>query len=239
MVGLISTDGESPEHVHEPRIIIKRNGVVEREFHTFAEINGDIVLEVFPEGKPLSRYTPQSPGDPCRPFSMLIDVENALHPQEKLNVDPRLCRARLYFKNGELFSTRTFTNARFVDTKTGMFCENAPKDLAADAGLNVEIPKDGYARLHFLNETEDFIFQSGSDYEVEVINQAEAVTGDHLHYLYNIVNPKPEQMWYITTAERLGLPVPASPGGGFCPIIWFANAIWEWPMGMDVDLEVS
>jgi hypothetical protein len=238
MVGLISTDGEAPEHVHQPRITIKRNGVVEREYHTFAEINGDIVLEVFPEGKPLSRYTPQSLSDPCRPFSMLIDVENDLHPQEKLNVDPQLCPARLYFKNGELFSSRTFTDARFVDTKTGKFCENGPTELAADAGLHVEIPRDGYARLHFFNETEDFIFRSGSDYEVEVINQAEAITGDHFLYLYNIVDPKPEQMWYIAAAERLGLPVPGT-GGGLCPIVWFAEANWEWPMVEGEDSEVS
>src|SRR5215470_18232944 len=75
MVGLISTDGEAPEHIHQPHIIIKRNGVVEREYHTFAEINGDICLEVFPEGKPLSHLTQGSPGDPRRPFNMLVDIE--------------------------------------------------------------------------------------------------------------------------------------------------------------------
>jgi len=196
MVGLISTDGEAPENVHQPRITIKRNGVVEREYRTFAEINGDIVFEVFPKGKPLSRYSPQSLGDPRRPFSMLVDIENDLHPQEKLNVDPRLCRARLYFKNGELYTTDPFTNASFVDTLTGKSCENGPKELAAKAHIDVEIPKDGYARLHFLNETEDFFFQSGSDYEVEIINEAEAISGEHFRYYYNIISPKPEQMWY-------------------------------------------
>src|SRR5919109_858636 len=79
MVGLISTDGEAPEHVHQPHIIIKRDGVIEREYHTFAEVSGDISLEVFPEGRPLSRYSPESPSDPRRPFSMLVDIENQLH----------------------------------------------------------------------------------------------------------------------------------------------------------------
>jgi hypothetical protein len=102
MVGLISTDGEEPEHVHRPHIIIKRNGVVEREYHTCAEINGDICLEVLPDGKPLSRYTPESPGDPRRPFSMLVDIEKDLHPEEKLQIDPMLCHTRLYFRNGDL-----------------------------------------------------------------------------------------------------------------------------------------
>src|SRR5262245_51261814 len=85
MVGLISTEGEAPENVHQPRITIRRNGVVEREYRSFDEINGDIVLEVLPEGKPLSRYTPQSSGDSRRPFRMLVDIENDLHPQENLN----------------------------------------------------------------------------------------------------------------------------------------------------------
>jgi hypothetical protein len=238
MVGFISTEGEAPEHVHQPRITIKRDGVVEREYHTFAEINGDIVLEVFPEGKPLSRYTPQSLGDPRRPFNMLVDIENDLHSREKLNVDPKLCRARLYFKNGELYTTDPYTNARFADTITGKFCDIAPRDFTANAGIEVEIPKDGYARLHFLNETEDFIFRSGSDYEVEVINHAEANTGEHFRYFYNIVNPKPEQVWYIASAERLGLPVPGFGNYG-CWVEGFGIAEWEWPVVDGVDSEVS
>jgi hypothetical protein len=47
---------------------------------------------------------PQSPSDPRRCFDMVVDNENDLHPNEKMQVDPRLCRARLYFKNGELYS---------------------------------------------------------------------------------------------------------------------------------------
>ena len=226
MVGLISTDGEEPENVHQPRITIKRNGVVEREYHTFAEINGDIVLELLPEGKPLSRYTPQSPGDPRRPFSLLVDIEK-LHPQEKLNVDPRLCSAHLYFKNGETYATDPLTNARFTDTKTGQPCENAPTELSANVGIDVEIPENGYARLHFFNGTEDFIFQSGSDYEVEVINQAEAITGEHFKYFYNIVSPKPEHMWYCTAADRHGLPIPGIVGG-MCLADTFGRAEWKW-----------
>jgi hypothetical protein len=235
MVGLISTEGEAPENVHEPRITIKRDGVVEREYQSFDEINGDIILEVLPKGKPLSRYTPQSPDDPRRPFSMLVDIENDLHPQEKLNVDPNLCIARLYFRNGEIFTTDPFTNARFVDINTGQVCEKVPTDLAANAGIEVEIPKDGSARLRFFNGTEDFIFQSGSDYEVKVVNQAEAITGAHFKYFYNIVNPKPEQMWYLASAETLGLPAPGY-GGHYCLIDTFGKVDWEWPTGVDPEV---
>jgi hypothetical protein len=231
MVGMISTDGEAPENVHQPHIIIKRDGVVEREYHTFAEVNGDICLEVFPEGQPLSRYKPQSPSDPRRPFSMLVDIENDLHPNEKLHVDPMLCRARLYFRNGELYSTNQFTSAHFVDVITGQACEHAPADLTVNVGLDVEIPEDGYAVLRFFNGTEDFVFRSGGDYEVEVTNLAEAVTGDHFKYFYNIVSPRPEQVWYLAAGKRLGLPVPGALNT-ICSAGSFDSAIWDWLVGL-------
>jgi hypothetical protein len=228
MVGLISTDGEAPEHIHQPHIIIKRDGVVEREYHTFAEINGEICLEVFPEGKPLSRYMPQSPGDPRRSFGMMVDIENDLHPNERLQVDPMLCRARLYFKNGELYSTNPFTNVRFKDVKTGKVCEHAPTEMTVKAGLDVEIPEDGYAVLRFFNGTEDFIFRSGDDYEVDITNIAEAITGGHFKYFYNIVRPQPEKMWYFASGERLGLPVPGYGGDTECNGGQSGNVIWKW-----------
>jgi hypothetical protein len=228
MVGLISTDGEAPEHIHQPHIIIKRDGVVEREYHTFAEINGDICLEVFPEGKPLSRYMPQSPSDPRRSFDMMVDIENDLHPNERLQVDPMLCRARLYFKNGELYSTNPFTNVRFADVKTGKVCEHAPTEMAVNVGLDVEIPEGGYAVLRFFNGTEDFIFRSGNAYEVKITNLAEAITGGHFKYFYKIVRPQPEQMWYLASGERLGLPVPEYGGDVDCPGGQSGNVIWEW-----------
>lgn len=237
MVGMISTDGEAPEHVHQPHIIIRRNGVVEREYHTWAEIDGDICLEVFPEGKPLSRYTPESLGDPRRSFSMLVDIEKDLHPKEKLQIDPRLCRARLYFRNGELYSTNQVANVRFADVKTGQLCDHAPTEMTVKAGLDVEIPQDGYARLRFFNGTEGFTFRSGSDYEVEVTNLAPAITGEHFKYSYNIVHPKPEQMWYLAAGERPGLPAIGVSGNTTCSPIICGSAIWEWLMGLLGDPE--
>jgi hypothetical protein len=230
MVGLISTDGEAPEHVHQPHIIIKRDGVVEREYHTFAEINGDICLEVFPEGKPLSRYAPHSASDPRRSFDMSVDICKDLHPKEKVQLDPKLCRARLYFKNGELYSTHPYTNVRFADVKTGEVCEHAPKEMTVKAGLNVEIPEAGYAVLRFFNGTDDFIFRSGSDYEVEITNLAEAITGDHFKYFYKIARPQPKRMWYFAYGERLGLPVPAWGGAAECGYGTDERAVWEWPV---------
>jgi len=232
MVGLISTDGEAPEHIHRPHIIIKRNGVIEREYHTWDEINGDICLEVFPEGKPLSRYTPESLSDPRRPFSMLVDIEKHLHPKEKLQVNPRLCRARFYFRNGQLYSTKPHTNVRFADVKTRQVCGHAPTKMTNNGGLDVEIPENGYAKLRFFNGTEDFTFMSGSDYEVEVTNLAEAITGEHSKYFYNIVDPKPEQMWYFAGGEKPGLPVAGSGGDTLCNVQGFGSALWDWLMGL-------
>jgi hypothetical protein len=237
MVGLISTDGEAPEHVHQPHIIIKRDGVVEREYHTWTEINGDICLEVFPEGKPLSRYRPESVSDPRRHFSMLVDIEKDLHPKEKLRVDPRLCRARLYFRHGELYSTNQFADVRFADVKTGQICEHAPAEMTVKAGLKVDIPECGYAKLRFFNGTEDFTFRSGSDYEVEVINLAQAITGDHLKYFYNVVRPQPERIWRFAAGESLGLPAFGVGGQLECPASHFSLAIWEWLMGLLNDPE--
>lgn len=228
MVGFISTEDEAPGHRHQPHFIIKRDGVVVREYHTFAEINGEICLEVFPDGKPLSRYIPQSPGDPRRSFDMMVDIENDLHPNEKLQIDPGLCNARLYIKNGELYSTNPFTNVRFKDVKTGNLCDHAPTEMAINTGLAVEIPENGYAVLRFFNGTEDFIFRSGEDYEVEITNQAEAITGGHFKYFYNIVHPQPEQMWYFASGERLGLPVPAWGGDVECSQGQAGNVIWSW-----------
>ncbi len=237
MVGLISTDGELAENVHRPHIIIKRNGVVEREYHTCAEISGDICLEVFPEGKPLSRHAPESPGDPRRPFSMLVDIEKDLHPEEKLHIDPMLCHTRLYFRNGDLYSTNQYANARFADVKTGQVCDHAPEDVTVKVGLDVEIPDGGYARLRFFNGTEDFIFEGGSDYEVEVTNLAEAITGEHFKYFYNIAHPRPERMWYFANGESLGLPAFGTQGRTGCSVGGFGSTVWEWLMGLLGDEE--
>jgi hypothetical protein len=231
MVGLISTDGEPPEHVHQPHIIIKRDGVVEREYHTFDEINGDICLDVFPEGKPLSRYVPRSSNDHRRSFDMVVDLEHDLHPNEELQVDPLLCRARFYFRNGELYSTNPFTNVLFAEVKTGKVCVDAPTEIATNAGLDVEIPDGGYAVLRFFNNTEDYVFQAGSDYVVEITNLAEAITGHHFKYSYKIARQQPEHMWYFASGERLGLPVPRIGGDGGCAIYKLGESFWEWLMG--------
>ena len=228
LVGMIATDGEAPENSHQPRIIIKENGVNKREYRGFAEINGDISLEVLPKGRPLSRHVPSSARDPRRPFSLLVDIEKDLHPKEKLHVDPRLCRARLYFKNGELYTTHHLVNIRFADLETNQPCENAPLEIAAKVGLEVEIPEGGYAVLRFSGETEDFVFKGGRNYEVEVTNQADSIQFDHFKYFYNIVRSKPKHRWAPVSAQSTGLPIPRAAGDPLCIPGRFGSTIWDW-----------
>lgn len=232
MVGMISTEGEAPEDEHAPHIVIKRDGVVVREYHGWSEVNGDICLEVYPEGEPLSRYQPQSPSDPRRSFAMLVDIEKDLHPSEQLQFDPMLCRARLYFRNGEIYSTNPYTNARFEDFETGEVCGHAPKEMAIKAGIDVEIPEDGYAVLRFFNGSEEFVFWSGSEYEVSVANVAEAITGEHGRYFYKIARSQPEHVWYCAAGERMGLPVAGTGGRTDCYVIENQSVVWSWLMGL-------
>lgn len=213
MVGLISTEGEASENVHEPHIVIKQNEIIKREYQGFAEIYGDIALLVYPDDQPLTRHTPRSARDPRQSFSRVVDIEKDLYPRQRLHVEPSSCGARLHFSGGELYSLRRVANVRFADLKTNTPCENSPSIIATDVGLDVVIPGDGHAVLHFDGRTEDFIFESGPDYQVEVANRAEAMY-DHFKYFYNIVQPKPEHLFVPLVTELLGL----SETGGSLPV---------------------
>jgi len=131
----------------------------------------------------------------------------------------------------ETYLEDQFINVRFADVKTGQVCDYAPTEMTTKACLDVKIPENGYARLRFFNGTEDFIFHSGSDYEVRVTNLAEAITGDHVRYYYNIARSKPERMWYLASGEPAGLPVAGTSGKVDCLWILFGSAIWQWLTG--------
>lgn len=230
MVGMIPTEGEAPEHVHQPKITIRQDGMVKREYRGFEEISGDISLDVFPRGEPLTRHAPRSARDPRKPFDLLVDIENDLYPKEKLRVNSKLCRARLHFKNGELYTTRHMTDVKFADLKTGQLCAHAPSDIAIDAGLDIEIPKGGYAVLRFRNETEDFVFKGGRDYEVEIANRADSITAEHFRYFYKIMVPKPKRIWAPVSREVAGQPVPGTNPRNPCDPAAFGQADYEIPV---------
>jgi len=209
MVGMISTDNEAPQDVHRPHIIIKENGVIKREYHNFSEINGDISLDVYPAGKPFTHYVARSARDPRQSFGTVVDIQKHLYPGETLQADAKRCRARMYFNSGTLYTSAHAVNAVFADAKTHAPTAKAPSTVATKVGLDVEIPRDGYAVLHFHGDTEDFVFKGGRDYQVEVTNRADAIDFNHFNYFYNIVTPKPKRRYIPISAQGVGVNVQA------------------------------
>jgi hypothetical protein len=201
MVGMISTDDEAPEDVHRPHIVIKENGVVKREYRDFAEINGDITLDVYPKGKPFKRYRPKSARDPRQSPNFIVDIERKLYPREKMRADAKACRARIHFDSGVLYTLVYSRETIFADEKTKQPSSHKPMNAASKAGLDVEVPDHGYAVLHFEGDTEDFIFKGGRNYEVEVINRAEAMDYRHFGYFYKIMRPRPKQKLIPVSAQ--------------------------------------
>ena len=205
MVGLISTGDQADEHVHEARITIRQDGVEKRVYEGFEQINGDITLDVHPKSAGLPHTRPNSvpkrqakngrQGEQRYPYNLVMSIDKTLYKGETLNVKANLCHARLHFNNGELYSLSRHDNVEFKDAKTGKLHPNGPFEMATEVGLEVTIDDSSYAVLHFSSETEDFVFKGEQDYEVEVVNRAEAVTGDHFKYFYNIVRPKPKHLW--------------------------------------------
>jgi hypothetical protein len=201
MVGMIATDNEAPEDVHRPHIIIKENGVVKREYHEFAEINGDISLDVYPKGKPLTHHVSRSARDPRKSFDLVVDIEKDLYRGEKFNVDAKACRARMHFNSGVLYTVHHAINTVFADVKTKQPSSHTPSAVANKAGLDVEVPDNGYAVLHFHGDTEDFVFKGGRNYQVEVVNRAQAIDFNHFNYFYNILRPKPKNKLVPISAQ--------------------------------------
>ncbi|MBI3232407.1 MAG: hypothetical protein HYZ51_05040 [Candidatus Doudnabacteria bacterium] len=226
MVGMISTDNEPAQDVHCPHIVIKENGVIRREYHGFSEISGDISLDVHPTSTPLVHYTPKSSQDKRQSFDSVIDFEDQLYPANSFKANPKRCRARLHFSSGELYTCAHAINAVFADSKT-YTPHTKVQSIGTKAGLDVQIPKDGYAVLHFNNDTEDFVFKGGRSYQVEVINRAEAVDFNHFRYFYNIVTPKPKQRLIPISAQGVGANVMM--GDWVCLIGAFSKSDYELP----------
>jgi len=226
---MISTDNEAPENVHRPHIIIKENGVVRREYHNFSEINGDISLDVYPESKPFVHHTPRSGRDPRQSFGMAVDIQKDLYPGETLRADGKRCRARMHFNTGTLYTSAHAVNAVFADAKTKTPSLTAPSTIGTKAGLDTEIPKHGYAVLHFHGDTEDFVFKGNRNYQVEVTNRADSIDFNHFQYFYNIVTPKPKRKIIPMSAQSIGLNVRA--GNWMCLIGDFSQSDYDLPSG--------
>lgn len=227
MVGLIPTDNEAPEDIHRPHIVIKENGVVKKEYHDFSEINGDITLDVYPKSEPLTYHSPRSSRDPRHSFDSVIDLESDLYPKGAFNADAKRCRARLFFANGTLYTSAHAINAVFADSKSHTPKPDAPTTVATKVGLDINVPKDGYAVLHFHGNTDDFVFKGGRNYDVEVVNRAEAIDFNHFRYFYNIVTPKPKSKLIPISAQGVGANLRL--GDWACIAGAFSKSDYTWP----------
>jgi hypothetical protein len=225
---MISTEDEAPEDVHRPHIIIKENGVVKREYRDFAEIRGDITLDVYPKGEPFKRHTPKSSRDPRQSPDQIVDIEKHLYPREKMRANAKECVARLHFNSGVFYTIHSYPDTIFGDEKTR---ESSGHQLtsADKVGLDVEVPDHGYAVLHFSGDTEDFVFKGGRDYEVEVINRAEAIDFRHFGYFYKIVHPRPKRK--LVPVSVLGCEPVLGLTGVACRVAVFGRSEYLPPKG--------
>lgn len=226
MVGMISTDNEAPQDIHRPHITIMENGVVKRKYTGFSEINGDISLDVYPKAEPLTHYTPRSSRDKRQSFDSVVDFEKQLYPDGIFKAEARRCRARLHFNSGELYTCAHAVNALFADSQHHIPYSKIPT-IGTKAGLDVKVPKDGYAVLHFNNDTDDFVFKSGRNYQVEVVNRADSVDFNHFRFFYNIVTPKPKKKLMPVSAQGIGVNLKF--GDWVCLIGAFGNADYDLP----------
>jgi hypothetical protein len=189
MVGLIDNQefpGVEADDVHQPSITIKeKGGDLIKQYQGFAQVHGDIFLDVSQGARTLSELDADDNGR--RPFRHLLDIERTLFASEPLDVDANLCRARLHFRDGELY-TRDLFQINFGEFgMANARVAGKPITAAVSSGLDVTLPDDSTAALHFSNGVGDFVFEPGKSYEVSVVNQAKNQSGDHFQYYYGLL----------------------------------------------------
>ncbi len=237
MVGLIDTSDAPPQDIHYPHIIIEEEGgAIVGEYHGFnyhgyGQIYGDIFLDVFPATAPLKFYEPPATplhSDARQPFNTLIDMENLLYPQQSLDVQADRCRARLHFRNGELYARGPLHEVKFADLLTNTPCATIPPiDAASTAGLDVFVPDHGYAVLHFSGGTQDFVFKGGKNYKVKVTNAAKSFTSEHFQYFHRVMGQQPNSKLIPVSASAAVVGNVFGDGNPFCMIGWFGKAVYR------------
>lgn len=226
MVGLIHNNSSDPAEVHQPHITIsERGGAIVKEYKGVAEVSGDIFFDVFPKSDPLRKYNGPRKGK--LPFSDILDIETRLHPGQNLKIKPKECHARLYFRHGELYAQGIVANAAIFDLKTGAERKDfGVRNYADNAGIEVNVPSNGYAVLYFAESGDGFIFSANKDYEVKVTNAAQAIDPKHFQYYYEIVkNPKITKLYPDTRLDDGSF----TAGGPFCMVGGFEKADYTAP----------
>ncbi|HKQ75186.1 MAG TPA: hypothetical protein VJ810_15925 [Blastocatellia bacterium] len=186
-------------------------------------ISGDIRLEVLAE---MANLTVDESAN------SILDFENTLYPEEALESDPLLCKARFHFRNGTLSGVE-LDDVNFATTEDPV-TSVSDGVFAIEAELRVAVPEPGYAVLRFLNsDTADFVFLGENDYEVTIDNAPplhEAHTEaehegeteshpNHFKYYHKLMRHPPAQQ--LAPIEDAGNPASDDP---FCMIGGFGKS---------------
>jgi hypothetical protein len=99
--------------------------------------------------------------------------------------------------------------------------------VASSAGLDVFVPEQGYAVLHFSGGANDFVFKGGKNYKVTVTNKASSFTSQHFQYLYRILDQPPTSRLVPVGAVTKATGNLYTQGDPFCMNGWFARAIYH------------
>lgn len=186
-------------------------GDVVKEYLGFEQVQGDIFLDKYQDGvrHGLSKLT-QEDGQ-RHPFRYLVDIERKLYPTRRLGVDASGCKARLHFRDGQLYTTGKLFRVDFADANGSG--QHAAKRLraAVSCGLDISVPTGARVVLHFSKSDEDFEFNPKKNYRVSVTHRAASVDRDHFKYYYGIMRRPPAaklipDRFFSTDSAELGDP---------------------------------
>lgn len=218
LIGLVEvSDSTLPlTEFHIPKIQIKEEGSEEVlvEYTGISgknRLTGDVFLHLISENEVVAPNLSSVLGLNDNPT--LLDIEKDLYPQEDLNINPRKSRALLHVNNGVLSPnlSRILANSPPVfealeyrqlnpDGTFTVLPITIGRKLLYSAQIAVEIPKKGYAILHFAEGADDFVFKGDRNYEVAVtsLSQAslnpETIEINHFQYFYRLANNVPSKI---------------------------------------------
>lgn len=243
IVGLIDVSdwpGTPEMDYHYPVLTIKTEGRVLKKYEGFASkadsaygldkqgnFFGSIYLDA-PEGTPLIKKVMDNhdghedhAAHGLLPFDNFIMIDRDIFDGQDLNVDMDLCKAKLFIKNGLLFSLREQDSLTFNDLESDKTLEFEQRTTMP--GVELTFSDESYVVLHFQRNAEDFVFKGGMDYQVTLTNEPLAShehererLARHFKYFYNLIVPEqqPSEVFVpqISREPNAGAP-DCMPGG--------------------------
>jgi len=148
----------------------------------------------------------------------LLDIERLYEPGA-LAVDPQRCQARLHFNHGALSQIES-NLVKFVD-QHGDLLDRPPERLSYNLKLEIPVPEQSYAVLHFEGETDDFVFKGGRNYRVAITSLPQHIDHDdetnHFQYFYSLAGNTPDTIIIPEQANE------EDEGRPFCMLGGFGN----------------